>query len=90
MKSQPPAMVPVMMAMKVPSSMIPFPQDRRCGVSSSGSRPYLVGPKKALCPPIRKTVSRIIHGSRKNKASRATPIMAISANLVPTTTLRLL
>ena len=47
--------MPRMMAMKVPSSSRPLPHDNFCSGSSSGSSPYLDGPKNALCTPIRKT-----------------------------------
>jgi hypothetical protein len=47
--------VPRMMAVKVPSSSMPLPQDNFLSGNSSGSNPYFDGPKNALCVPIRKT-----------------------------------
>src|ERR1017187_4450312 len=46
--SQPPATVPPMMAINVPSSSTPLPQDNFLSGSSSGSKPYLEGPKNEL------------------------------------------
>jgi hypothetical protein len=45
--------VPKMMAKKVVIRMKPLARGRSCSRSISGSVPYLPGPKKALCAPIR-------------------------------------
>ena len=88
--SQPPATVPPMMAMKVPNSSTPLPQESwRSGISSV-SRPYLDGPKMALCTPIRNT-----HPSVSQRLAAANPASApamtrISKHFTPRTTVRLL
>ena len=51
----PPATIPRMMAIQVPSSRMPFPHDNSFSDNSSGSSPYFEGPKNALCTPIRNT-----------------------------------
>ena len=54
-QNQPPATVPPMMAMNVPNSKTPLPHDNFFSGNSSGSSPYLDGPKIALWTPIRNT-----------------------------------
>ena len=50
----PAKMVPVMMAEKVPRPKMPLPHDSFFSGSNSGSMPYFVGPKIALCVLIKK------------------------------------
>ena len=89
-ESVPAKMVPAMMAEKVPKPNIPLPQDNFFSGSSSGSRPYLDGPKNALCVLIKKTLASISGMAFSHRPSSATDMMPISAHLMVTVTSRLL
>ena len=52
-ESSPAAIVPRIMAMNVPSSRTPLPQERRSSGRISGSKPYFDGAKTAACVLIR-------------------------------------
>ena len=79
-----------MMATNVPRLMVPFPQESRCFGRISGSRPYLLGPKKALCVLSRNTTA--MSRGMLFSASPTTAVVMInsSATLVPIATERLL
>lgn len=86
----PPAAPPPMMAVKVPSSRTPFPQESRDSGSSSGRRPYFDGPKSALWAPMRKTPAIAAGRLSRRKAARTNSITAISNTFTPRVTERLL
>ena len=88
--SQPPPIVPTTMARKVPSSSRPLPQDSRFSGSNSGSRPYLDGPKNALCVPIRKTPANKIGACCHANPAVASSMMNTSSTLTPMVMVRLL
>ncbi len=84
------ATVPRMMAMNVPSSRMPLPHESFRSGNSSGSAPYLDGPKNALCVPMRKTPASskflfIVHSPVNTNA-----MMSSSNTFTPSITERLL
>ncbi len=58
-ESQPAKMVPVMEAEKVPRPKMPLPHDSFFSGNNSGSIPYFVGPKIALCVLIKAMAANI-------------------------------
>ncbi len=88
--SQPATIVPVMMALKVPRPKMPLPHESFFSGNSSGSSPYLDGPKIALCVLIRKIQQSSTGMLPRHRPNIASDMMPNSAHLTPTATLRLL
>ena len=76
--------------MNVPSSRMPLPQESFRSGSNSGSRPYLDGPKNALCMPINNTHASRILMLPPSKPASTSAITATSKTFTPTVTMRLL
>ena len=81
---------PAMMARKVVSSRMPLPQESSLSGSSSGSRPYFAGPKKAACVLARKITANAMRELPRVKAYMAKSMAQTSKILVAMATLRLL
>ncbi len=79
-----------MVAVYVPSSMSPLPQDNFFSGSNSGRRPYFEGPKNALCTPIRKTQASRIGMCFQISPVSASDITTTSKTLTPMEIVRLL
>ena len=79
-----------MAAEKVPRPKMPLPHDNFFSGNSSGSIPYFVGPKIALCVLIRKMPASISGMLPSHRPSDATDMMPSSAHLTAIATLRLL
>ena len=86
----PAAIVAVIAAINVPSSITPFPQESSFSGSSSGRRPYFAGPNSAPCVLIRKTVAASIGRFPTASERSAKIITPISKIFVPMVTERLL
>ena len=84
------ATVPRMMAMNVPSSRMPLPHDSFRSGSSSGSEPYLDGPKMALCVPIRNTLASSRFLFQVHSPANTSAMMKSSKIFTPSITARLL
>ena len=85
-----PVTVPTMMARNVPSSMTPLPQDNRLAGSSSGSRPYLDGPKSAACVATSMSATNEMGSECMARPTVATTMEPISMTLVQMVIWRLL
>ena len=85
-----PATLPAISARNVPNSKMPFPHDKRFVGNSSGSSPYLDGPKRAFSVLARNTAASIILRSCRAKANPANTNTMISKSFVPIVTVRLL
>ena len=77
-------------ARKVPSSMMPLPQERSFSGSISGNRPYFDGPKSAACELSRNTPTDSITRLPRPSATSENDIAATSIHFVPMVTERLL
>ncbi len=84
------ATMPRMMAMKVPSSRMPLPQESFFSGSNSGSEPYLDGPNIALCVPMRKTPASRRYFFHDNNPAKTSDMMNNSKIFTPSITERLL
>src|SRR6185369_8440834 len=79
-----------MMAMKVPSSRMPLPHESFLSGSSSGSEPYLDGPKIALCVPMRNTPASSRCLFQYHNPANTTDMISSSNTFTPSMTERLL
>src|SRR6185312_9709342 len=75
-----------MIAMKVPSSSKPLPHESFRSGSSSGNEPYLDGPKKALCVPMRNTQASSRYRFDVHKPAITSVIIASSKTFTPSIT----
>ena len=82
-----------MIARNVVIKMMPLARGRSLGRNISGKIPYLLGPKKALCVPIRNNTTSNPgnpHRPNERKAAKPSNMTTISASLARTITVRLL
>ena len=77
-----PAIVPIKIARKVPSSTRPLPPTSSDSLRCCGKMPYLIGPKKADCVPIRNNTAMSIGTLCSQKAAAPKAMMTISASLM--------